>query len=304
MDANTQTLIVIAGPTAIGKTALAIQLAKIFDTEIISADSRQFYKELNIGVAKPSPDELASVPHHFIGHISIDTPYTVADYEKDVLVTLENLYKKRKVVILAGGSGLFIDAVVNGLDAMPDKNLEVRETLNNRLEQEGIDGLLTQLEKLDKPTFDTIDKSNPRRVIRALEICISSGKKASEFLQKQHVQRPFETIKIVLDTEREALYNKINQRVDVMMQQGLMAEAQSLISYQNLNALHTVGYKELFEYLEGKQTLEKAIELIKQHTRNYAKRQLTWFRKDSSYTWFSPSQTDEIVAHIQSKMKA
>lgn len=283
---------------------MAIELAKHFGTEIISADSRQFYKELNIGVAKPTPDELASAPHHFIGHISIDTPYTVADYEKEVLAALEHLYKKRKVVILAGGSGLFIDAVVNGLDAMPYKKNEVRETLNKQLEKEGLGSLLTQLEKLDKATFETIDKNNPRRVLRALEICISSGKKASELLQKQQVQRPFETIKIVLDTEREALYTKINQRVDVMMQQGLLAEVQSLLPYQHLNALHTVGYKELFEYIEGKQTLEKAIELIKQHTRNYAKRQLTWFRKDPSYTWFSPSQTDEIVAHIQSKMRA
>lgn len=294
---NQKYLIVVAGPTAIGKTALAIKLAQHFTTEIISADSRQFYKELNIGVAKPSTDELAAAPHHCIGHIGIQQPYTAADFEREALQLLRSLYTKHNVVILVGGSGLFINALLNGLDDLPsDEN--TRLILNQRYESEGLLPLTTQLKELDEESYNAIDTNNPRRVIRALEICLVSGQKASVLKQNTTASRPFIPIKIALNTDRDKLYQRINKRVDAMMDEGLENEVKGLLAYCTLNALQTVGYKELFDYFNGNTSLAKAIDLVKQHTRNYAKRQITWFRKDTEYAWFEPTQLTDIIGHI------
>lgn len=292
-------LIVVAGPTAVGKTAAAIQIAKKLGTEIISADSRQFYSELNIGVARPSEDELRTVKHHFIGHISITTPYTAADFEKDALAVLSQLFTSHNYVVVAGGSGLFINALINGLDDLPSDE-ELRKQLSQRLEAEGLEVLTEQLKQLDIESYSTIDINNPRRVIRALEICLVSGKKASELRKNSTIQRDFTPIKIALNLDRELLYSRINQRVDVMMNTGLLKEVEGLLPHRSLNSLQTVGYKELFDYFEGNTSLNEAIDLIKQHSRNYAKRQLTWFRKDTDYHWFEPTQTDKMLQHIKS----
>lgn len=292
-------LIVVAGPTAIGKTALAIKIAQHFSTEILSADSRQFYKELNIGVAKPSGDELAMVPHHFIGHIPINHNYTAAEFEREALHLLDNLFTKHDVLVLAGGSGLFINALLNGLDNLPSDK-DIREQLNQRFETDGLFPLAEQLKSLDEETYQTIDVNNPRRVIRALEICLASGKKASELKIQNTSKRNFTPIKIALNTDRELLYQRINQRVDSMIGAGQLEEAKTLFPHKELNALQTVGYKELFDYFDNSISLEKAIELIKQHTRNYAKRQLTWFRKDEDYKWFSPADAESIIGYCES----
>ncbi len=294
-------LIVVAGATAIGKTAVAIQLAKHFSTEILSADSRQFYKELNIGVAKPSIQELTTVPHHFIGHISIQQHYTVAHYEKEALHILERLFQKKNVVVLAGGSGLFINAVLNGLDNLP-ANSTIRNELNKRLSNEGLPVLAQQLKQLDIECFNTIAVDNPRRVMRALEICLTSGEKASTLKTQNSTSRNFTPIKIVLNTDRELLYNKINHRVDAMLAAGLVDEVKQLLPYRELNALQTVGYKELFDYFDEAISLERATELIKQHTRNYAKRQITWFKKGDSYTWFEPTFFEDILHYCNSQI--
>lgn len=292
-------LIVVAGPTAVGKTAAAIQIAQQLGTEIISADSRQFYSELNIGVARPSEEELSAVKHHFIGHISITTPYTAADFEKDALAVLSQLFTSHNYVVMAGGSGLFINALLNGLDDLPSDE-ELREQLSRRLEAEGLEVLAEQLKQLDIESYSTIDINNPRRVIRALEICLASGKKASELRKNSTTQRDFTPIKIALNLDRELLYTRINQRVDVMINTGLLKEVEGLLPHRNLNSLQTVGYKELFDYFDGNASLNEAVDLIKQHTRNYAKRQLTWFRKDTDYYWFEPTQTDKMLQHIKS----
>jgi tRNA dimethylallyltransferase len=291
-------LVVVAGPTAIGKTAVAIKIAQHFSTEILSADSRQFYKELNIGVARPSIAELAAIKHHFIGHISINDTYTAGDFEKAALNKLEQLFQKHDIVVLAGGSGLFINALLNGLDNLP-RDEKIRETLNTRQANEGIEALAKQLKTLDIDEYNSISLSNPRRIIRSLEICLASGEKASTFKKQNTLPRNFSSIKIALNTDRQLLYTKINNRVDIMLKNGLIDEVQQLLPYRHLNALQTVGYKELFEYFEGELDLEKAIELIKQHTRNYAKRQLTWFRKDDSYKWFEPQQLQDIVSYCK-----
>jgi tRNA dimethylallyltransferase len=291
-------LIVVAGPTAIGKTAVAIKIAQHFSTEILSADSRQFYKELNIGVARPSIAELATIKHHFIGHISINDTYTAGDFEKAALNKLEQLFQKHDIVVLAGGSGLFINALLNGLDNLP-RDEKIRETLNTRQVNEGIEALAKQLKTLDIDEYNSISLSNPRRIIRSLEICLASGEKASTLKKQNTLPRNFSPIKIALNTDRQLLYTKINNRVDIMLKNGLIDEVQHLLPYKHLNALQTVGYKELFEYFEGELDLEKAIELIKQHTRNYAKRQLTWFRKDDSYKWFEPQQLQDIVSYCK-----
>lgn len=298
MKSTNKYLVVVAGPTAIGKTAVAIKIAQHFSTEILSADSRQFYKELNIGVARPSIAELATIKHHFIGHISINDTYTAGDFEKAVLNKLEQLFQKHDIVVLAGGSGLFINALLNGLDNLP-RDEKIRETLNTRQANEGIEALAKQLKTLDIDEYNSISLSNPRRIIRSLEICLASGEKASTLKKQNTLPRNFSSIKIALNTDRQLLYTKINNRVDIMLKNGLIDEVQHLLPYKHLNALQTVGYKELFEYFDGELDLEKAIELIKQHTRNYAKRQLTWFRKDDSYKWFEPQQLQDIVSYCK-----
>lgn len=295
-------LIVVAGPTAIGKTALAIQLAQHYTAEIISADSRQFYNELNIGVAKPFPDELSAAPHHFIGHIGIQQHYTAGDFEREALELLDTLFAKHDVVVLVGGSGLFINALLNGLDDLPSDEV-IRDTLNQRYQNEGLEPLLQQLKELDEESYASIDISNHRRVIRTLEICLASGQKASVLRSNATTTRNFIPIKIALNTDRETLYKRINKRVDAMMVAGLEEEVKNLLPFRTLNALQTVGYKELFEYFDNKTSLKQAVELIQQHTRNYAKRQLTWFRKDTEYTWFTPNDSQGVISYIDKSMQ-
>ena len=297
-----KTLISIVGPTGIGKTALSVKLAEHFKTEIISSDSRQFFKEMTIGTAVPSSEELSSVRHHFIQHISINDTYNVGRFEKEAIVKLEELFKTKDVIIMVGGSGLYSNAVVNGIDDFPDIPKTIREELNLKLKTEGIKVLQSQLKALDTISFNTIAIDNPQRLIRALEICIGTGKPYSSFLSKNRVTRPFKTISIGVKAEREIIYERINRRVDIMVESGLVNEAKSLLPHKYLNALNTVGYKELFKYLEGEWTLEFAISEIKKNTRRFAKRQLTWYRKDESIMWFDYLEdVNQIISYIENK---
>ncbi|MGB5419498.1 tRNA (adenosine(37)-N6)-dimethylallyltransferase MiaA [Algibacter sp.] len=300
MNSNTKYLISIVGPTAIGKTALSIKLANHFKTEIISADSRQFFKEMQIGTAAPTPNELSGAKHHFIHHKSIIDDYNVGAFEKDALQCLEHLFKKQDVVIMVGGSGLYVDAVTKGLDYFPEVDSNIRESLNKQLETQGLESLQKQLQVLDPVSYKTIAIDNPHRVIRALEICIGTEKPYASFLNQGKEKRNFKTITIGLTAERELIYQRINQRVDIMMQEGLLEEVKSLIEFKDLNALNTVGYKELFNYLEGTWELEFAISEIKKNTRRFAKRQLTWFKKKEDTLWFDYSIfIDDVKDKIQ-----
>lgn len=295
-------LICIVGPTAIGKTALSIKLAQYFNTEIISADSRQFFKEMSIGTAAPSPDELASSKHHFIHHKSIDDNYNVGAFEKDVISLLDEKFKENSIMIMVGGSGLYLDAVTTGLDDFPVIDPNIRVELNQKLENQGLESLQKQLEILDKTSFDQISIDNPHRVIRALEICMGTGKPYSSFLKASNTKRDFDIIKIGLTAERDHIYHRINQRVDAMVAAGLVEEATSLLAFKHLNALNTVGYKEIFGFLEGAYSLDFAISEIKKNSRRFAKRQLTWFRKDDSIKWFHyETSTEDIITHIKNK---
>lgn len=286
-----KTLIAIVGPTAIGKTSLSIALAKHFNTEIISADSRQFFKEMSIGTAAPSKDELSKAKHHFIHHKSIKDNYNVGTFEKDAISLLKELFEKYEVVIMVGGSGLYVDAVVKGLDDFPLVDPEIRKSLNKKLESEGLKVLQKQLKALDETAYKSIKIDNPHRVIRALEISIGTGKPHSSFLKKNTISRPFNVITLGLKAEREIIYERINKRVDLMMKLGLLEEVKSLYEYKDLNSLNTVGYKELFRHIEGIDDLETAISEIKKNTRRFAKRQLTWWRKNENISWFD-YQTD------------
>jgi len=297
-----KTLIVVVGPTAIGKTALAISLAQFYKTEIISADSRQFFKEMNIGTAKPSTEELASAPHHFVDSHSIQTLFSTGDFEVEALKLMKALFKKHEVLIMVGGSGLYIDAVCEGLDELPEIDLNIREQLNQKLANEGIEAIKNQLQELDPIYYEKVDQANPQRMIRGLEVVLSTGKKLSSFLTATKKQRPFQIIKIGLNTDRAILYNRINQRVDLMMAAGQLEEVKSLIPYRAYNALNTVGYSELFDYLDGKTELTIAVNMIKQNTRRFAKRQLTWFRRDEDMVWFEPNQLDQILKYLQKKI--
>jgi len=288
-------LISVAGPTAIGKTSLAISLAKQYKTEIVSADSRQFFKEMQIGTAVPNKEELAIVPHHFIQHKSILESYSVGDFEKEAIALLSNLFKKHDCVIMVGGSGLYVDAVTKGLDEFPDVDPGIREDLNNKLKERGIVELQNQLKLLDESQYSKIDIENPHRLIRALEICIGSGQPYSSFLNKKKSNRPFKTITIGLKADRQVIYDRINQRVDQMIEEGLLKEARKMHPHRALNALQTVGYKELFNYFDGEWDLDFAISEIKKNTRRYAKRQLTWYRKNEKLIWFD---YDEDIANI------
>ena len=301
---KTNYLINIVGPTAIGKTSLAIQLANKFNTEIISADSRQFYKEMRIGTAVPSAEELQAAKHHFIQHISIKDNYNVGDFESDAIKKLDELFKNNKIVIMVGGSGLYTKSVLEGLDYFPEVSLEIRQELNLKLEKEGLDSLQQQLHKLDPDYYKIVDLENPHRVIRALEVCISSGKPYSSYLNQPKKKRNFTAISIGLSAEREIIYDRINRRVDLMITEGLLDEAKALFPKRELNALNTVGYKELFSYLEGKDSLETAVSEIKKNTRRFAKRQLTWFRKDQEINWFDyKTPVEEIQQFLDSKIK-
>jgi tRNA dimethylallyltransferase len=300
--ASAKTLIVVVGPTAIGKTAMAIRLAKHFHTEIISADSRQFFKEMEIGTAKPSKGELAEVPHHFINSNSVQTLLSTGDFEVQALLTLENLFQNHDVAIMVGGSGLYIDAVCNGLDKLPDIDLNIREELNERFAKEGISFIQTLLKEYDPEYFAKVDQSNPQRMIRGVEFFRSTGLKLSSFLTGSKKQRPFNIIKIGLNTDRLVLYERINHRVDQMLESGLVEEVRTLLPFRKYNALNTVGYSEIFDFIDGILSLPEAIDKIKQNTRRFAKRQLTWFRKDDTTAWFEPEETDRIIEYLKTKV--
>lgn len=292
-------LLVIGGATATGKTALSIQLAQHFQTAILSADSRQFYREMSIGTAKPTPEELAQAPHYFINSLSITQPYSVGDYERDALALLEKLYQQHDLVILTGGSGLFIRAVCEGLDDFPEIPDAVRQNIQELYQKEGLEGLQTILQEVDPDYYEEVDLQNPIRLTRALEVYQTSGKPFSHFRSQLPQPRPFHPIYIKLEMDRERLYERINRRVDQMMEQGLLEEARALLPYRHLNALQTVGYQELFDYLDGKTDLESAIDLIKQNSRRYAKRQGTWFRKRPHWKGFEPGDFSGIRAHVE-----
>jgi tRNA dimethylallyltransferase len=298
-------LITIVGPTAIGKTALSIQLANHFNADIVSCDSRQFYKEMTIGTAVPDMDELAQAKHHFIQNRSVFEDYNVGQFERDALATLDTLFEKNPIQIMVGGSGLYVDAVLKGLDYFPEVAKEIRESLTKVLETKGIEVLQDQLKELDLETYKTIAIDNPHRLMRALEICIGSGIPYSTFKNKPKAPRNFKTIKVGLMADREVIYDRINQRVDFMMDHGLPNEAKNLHEHKNLNALQTVGYRELFSFFEGDFTKEFAISEIKKNTRRFAKRQLTWFKRDTETIWFD-YQTDikKIIITILNKINA
>ena len=280
---SNKTLITIAGPTASGKTALAIELAKKWNTVIISADARQFYTEMSIGTAKPSAEELAAVPHYFINNLSVQQPYDVGKYAAEVLELLDTLFQQHDKIILCGGSGLFIKAVTDGLDDLPETLPEIREQVQLVYEQNGLLWLQDTIQLKDPEYFQVVDIHNPKRLLRALEVITQTGNTLSSYHKKVQQPRNFSNIKICLDLDRKVLYERINERVNIMIKNGLADEVKTLIPYRDVNALQTVGYTEMFEYFDGKITLQRAIELIQQHTRNYAKRQLTWFRRDPSF---------------------
>ena len=279
-------LITVVGPTAIGKTSLSIKLAQYFNTEIISADSRQFFKEMEIGTAAPTIEELNQATHHFIHHKSIHEDYSVGHFEKEALTCLDSLFQKTDAVVMVGGSGLYVDAIIHGLDDFPKVDPVIREHLNSRLKNEGIQVLQSQLKKLDQETYKSIDIQNPHRLIRALEICVGTNKPYSSFLNKRTISRAFIPIYVGLTANRDIIYDRINLRVDHMIENGQLEEAKRLYEFKHLNALNTVGYKELFKYFDGEWTLEFAISEIKKNTRRFAKRQLTWFKKNEEIMWF------------------
>ena len=293
-------LIIVTGPTGIGKTKLCIDLAKHFSTEILSADSRQIYKEMEIGTAVPSEDELKAVKHHFIGNVSIHDYYNVSRYENEAIALIEKLHKKHKVVILTGGTGLYINAICKGIDIMPDPDPKIREQLNNQLKTEGIEILQKQLKVLDEEYYNTVDLNNPARLIRALEICKQTGKPYSSFRKTKDKVRSFKTIKIALNTDRDILYDRINKRVNLMAEAGLIKEVKSLYQHKNLTALRTVGYQELFDASDGEYSIEEGLERIQNSSRRYARKQISWIRRDSEYQWFEPNNTSEIIKYIES----
>ena len=293
-------LVVIAGPTASGKTATAIKVAKALGTEIISADSRQFYKELPIGTAAPTFEEQAEVQHHMIHNLNVEDKYDVADYEQDVLYILKKLFVNHDAVVLTGGSGLFIDAVCKGLDSIPDISEEVRNKVDELYKKGGIIALQNEVEHLDPEYYSIVDKYNPRRLQRAVEVCYQTGLTYSSFRKNTVKQRDFKIIKVALLWERSELINRINKRVEIMVNEGLVEEAKSMYPKRYLNSLNTVGYKEIFEYFDGKVTLNEAIENIKINTRQYAKRQMTWLRKNNDYKWFTIDELDKILNYINS----
>lgn len=297
-------LISIVGPTAIGKTKLAIFLAQHYGTEIISADSRQFFKEMAIGTAVPNQEELAAAKHHFIQHKSVNDTYSVGDFEKDALRLLDTLFNDHEIIIMVGGSGLYVDAVTNGLNEFPKVDPQLREQLNQELETHGIASLQKKLQELDEAYYQTVDLNNPHRLIRALEICLGTGKPYSGFLGRPKKERNFNSLTIGLDANREQIYDNINCRVDSMMSEGLLDEARSMLPYKNLNALQTVGYKELFNYFDGIWNLERAISEIKKNTRRFSKRQLTWFKRNEATFWVQAnSNQEELVKQIDAALK-
>ena len=303
MKSKNKHLLVIAGPTAVGKTDACLKIAKKFQTEIISSDSRQFYREPLIGTAKPSSEDLAAVPHHFINTLSIHDEYDVKKFEKDTLKLLSELFKKHNLVLMTGGSGLYIDAVCYGFDDIPDIDPAIRKELNSNFEKMGIGFLREELEKYDPDYFDIVDTDNPQRLIRALEVYRGTGKPFSSFRKKKVNIRDFNIIKIGLEREREELYQRIDQRMDLMISQGLFEEAERFFPFRDLNALQTVGYTEIFGYLKGDYDKEEAIRLLKRNSRRYAKRQMTWFKKYPDIQWFHPSDIQGILQFVENQLK-
>jgi tRNA dimethylallyltransferase len=288
-------LIVVLGPTGVGKTDISIDLAHQLGCEIISADSRQFYREMRIGTAVPSDYQLSAIKHHFIRFIPVDSYYSSSLFERDVLNLLPELFIKKNVAIMAGGSGMYIDAVCHGIDDIPDVEQEIRIKYNAMYLESGIEGLRRALRLMDPEHYNNVDLKNHKRIIRALEICESTGKPYSSFLLSRKRERDFRIIKLGLSREREELYQRINLRVDKMVEEGLEKEARELYRFKSLNALNTVGYREFFDFFDGRISKEKAIELIKRNSRRYAKRQITWWAKDKEIHWFHPDQKDEIL---------
>lgn len=291
-------LIIIAGPTAVGKTAVAIATARHFGTEILSADSRQFYREMKIGTAMPSPGQLAEVRHHFIGHRSVQEYYNASLYESEAVNLLTVLFERYDIVVMAGGSGMYIDAVCHGIDDLPAVNALVRENLKSAFQQKGIDWLRSKVKESDPVYYEQVDRNNPKRLLKALEINAMTGRPYSSFLTRQHKARNFNILYTGLNMERKMLYDNINNRALTMIREGLVEEAKALLPFRNLNALNTVGYKEIFDHLEGKTTLEEAVDLIKRHTRQYARRQLTWFRRNPDIRWFTPDEQKDLIGYI------
>ena len=295
---SAKTLIVITGPTAVGKTALCLEIAQHFGIPIINADSRQIYRELKIGTASPTDEQLRQVPHYLVGTLSLQDYYSASLFEQQVLEILNKEFQKHDIALLTGGSMMYIDAVCDGIDDIPTVDDETRNMLKRRLADEGLEALVEELKVLDPEYYDIVDKQNPRRVVHGLEICLMTGKTYTSFRKKEKKQRPFHIIKIGVNRPREELYLRINQRVDQMMADGLLEEVRSVYDQRNSNALNTVGYKELFDYIDGRWSLEEAVGRIKGNTRRYARKQLTWFKRDEEIRWFHPEQQQDILNYI------
>lgn len=293
-----KTLIVITGPTAVGKTELCLDIAKHFGIPIINADSRQIYRELKIGTAAPTEEQLRQVRHYFVGTQSLTDYYSASIYEQEVVSLLQTLFQTSDYALLSGGSMMYIDAVCNGIDDIPTVDDETRNLLKRRLADEGLESLCEQLRQLDPEHYEMVDLKNPRRVVHALEICLMTGRTYTSFRTNARKERPFRIVKIGITRDREIIYQRINDRVDRMMEQGFLEEARHVYTLRHLNALNTVGYKELFTYLDGTWTLDEAVERIKGNTRRYARKQLTWYKKDPLVKWFSPNEKQLIISHI------
>ena len=296
-------LIVLVGPTGVGKTELSLRMAERFGTSIISSDSRQLYADLKIGTAAPTPEQLARVPHHFVGTLHLTDYYSAAQYETDVLELLDRLFLEKDTVVMTGGSMMYVDAVCKGIDDIPAVDAETRRFLSERYENEGLERLTAELRLLDPEYYHKADLKNPKRIIHALEICYMTGRTYTSFRTQKKKERPFRIIKTGLTRSREELYERINRRVDRMMEEGLLEEAKAVYPYRHLNALNTVGYKEMFNYLDGKWELPFAIDKIKQNSRIYSRKQMTWFRRDEEIQWFHPRQEEDILACLQDKTR-
>ena len=301
---STKTLVVLLGPTAVGKTELSLELAEMLQTSIISADSRQLYADLKIGTAAPTPEQLSRVQHYFVGTLQLSDYYSAAQYAEEVLALLDTLFQQQDVALLTGGSMMYIDAVCQGMDDIPTVDADTRAIVWQRYEEVGLEGIQRELKMLDPEYYAIVDLKNHKRIIHALEICYMTGKTFTSFRQRKTAERPFNIIKIGLNRERSELFSRINLRVDQMMQEGMLEEARKVYPYRHLNSLNTVGYKELFKYLDGEWTLEEAVEKIKRNTRIYAKKQLTWFKKDMSIRWFHPDQRTDIISYINTQLNA
>ena len=303
INCKAKTLLVLIGPTGVGKTELSLRLAERFQTDIISSDSRQLYADLKIGTAAPTPEQLARVPHHFVGTLQLTDYYSAAQYETEVMKLLSVLFQEKDIVILTGGSMMYVDAVCKGIDDIPTVDEKTRTLMKQRYEEEGLDNLCAELKLLDPEYYKIVDLKNPKRVVHALEICYMTGRTYTSFRTRSAKERPFNILKIGLTRDREELYERINRRVDMMIEDGLLEEAKVVYPYKHLNSLNTVGYKEIFNYLDGEWDLSFAIEKIKQNSRIYSRKQMTWFKRDEEIVWFHPEQEKEILNYIEEKFQ-